>query len=172
MKENAGVKVVSSDALHSSCCLVQTKESKNGVVGLPSGVLVQRSDGIDPRLDCFSCSVEVVGLAEDRCLNTTTTVMTHDDNVADPEFRYTVCDDGYGVKVSSSILICDVAFGEENTGRSRENRSFGNSGVAVRGLDVGDECVPTASKETPTCILGKGTRDVGHRWSVHGGDRG
>lgn len=82
-------------------------------------------------MDCFSCSVEVVGLVEDGSLDTTTAVMTHDDDVADFECRYTVRDDGDCVKVSISVLVRNVAFGEEDTGRRREDGSFRNSRVTV-----------------------------------------
>lgn len=82
-------------------------------------------------MDCLSCPVEVVGLVEGGSLNTTTPIMAHDDDVADLEFRHTVRDDGDGVEVPIKVLVRDVAFGEEDTRGRRENRSFGNSGVAV-----------------------------------------
>ena len=97
---------------------------------LPSGVVVQRSDWIDPCLNCFPCSVEVIGLVEDRSLNATTAVVTHDDDAADFEFGHTVGNDGDGVEVSSSVLVRDVSFGEKDTRGRRENCSFGNPGVA------------------------------------------
>ena len=93
--------------------------------------MVQRSDRIDPRLECFSCSVEVCWLVEDGSLDTTTSVMTHDDDVTNIEVCYTVSEDGDGVKVT--VLVRDVAFGEEGTGEGCEDRSFGSSGVAVIG---------------------------------------
>lgn len=53
------------------------------MIGLPSGVVVQSSDRINPSLDYLPCSVETVGLVKDRRLNTTAAVMTRDDDVAD-----------------------------------------------------------------------------------------
>ena len=53
------------------------------MVGLPSGVVVQGSDRIDPSLDCLSRSVEVVGPVKDRSLNTTTAVVARNEDVAD-----------------------------------------------------------------------------------------
>ena len=80
-------------------------------------------------MNCFPCSVEVIGLFEDRSLNTATAVVTHDDDVVDFEFGHTVGDDGDGVEVSSSVLVRDVSFGEKDTRGRREICSFGNSRV-------------------------------------------
>ena len=99
------------------------------MIDLPSGTVVQRSDGFDPCLDCFSCTVEVVGLIEDGSLNATAAVVTHDDNVANIEIRHTVCDCGHGVKVY--VLVRDVTRGEEDARRRGKDGSFGNSRVAV-----------------------------------------
>jgi len=49
---------------------------------LPSRVVVQGSDRINPILNCLSRTVEVVGPVEDRSLNTTAAVMARDDDVA------------------------------------------------------------------------------------------
>lgn len=82
-------------------------------------------------MDRLSCPVEVFGLVEDGTLNTTTPVMTHDEDVADLEFCHSVRDGGDGVEVPFNVLVRDVAFGEEDTRGRRENRSFRNSGIAV-----------------------------------------
>ena len=108
----------------------RTSQAGAGAIDSPSGVVVQRSDRIDPRLDCFSCFVEVVGFVEDGSLNATTTVMAHDQYMADLEFRHTIRDDGDGIKISSAVLVRDVAFGEEDTGGRSKNGSFGNPRVA------------------------------------------
>jgi hypothetical protein len=109
---------------------IRTSQTGAGAIDSPSGIVVQRSDRIDPCLDCFSCFVEVVGFVEDGSLNATTTVMAHDQDMADLEFRHTVRDDGDGIKISGAVLIRDVAFGEEDTRGRSENGSFGNPGVA------------------------------------------
>lgn len=101
------------------------------VINSPSGVIVQLSDRIDPILDYFSCPIEIFGSVEDGSLDAATTVMTHDDDMADSEFRHTVCKDGDGVEVSASVLVRDVTFGEEDTWERSEDSSFGDSGVAV-----------------------------------------
>ena len=82
-------------------------------------------------MNCFSCSVEVVGLVEDGSLNTTTAVMAHDDDMTDSELGHTVREDGDSVKVLTTVLVRDITFGEEDTRRRGEDSSFGNSGVAV-----------------------------------------
>lgn len=64
-------------------------------------------------------------------MNTTTAVMTHDDDVANPESRHTVRNGGDGIEIRTSVLVRDVAFSEEVAGERRENGPFGNSGVAV-----------------------------------------
>lgn len=98
---------------------------------LPSGIVVQRPDGVDPCLDRFSCIVEFGGLVEDGSLNTTAAVVTHNDDVANIECRHTVRDSGKGIEVSSGVLVRDVTFGEEDTGGRGKDGSFGNSGVAA-----------------------------------------
>jgi hypothetical protein len=96
---------------------------------ITSGIVVQRSDGIDPCLDCFSCTVEVVGLVEGSSLNATAAIVAHDDNVADVESRHTVCDSGDGVKVY--VLVRDVTCGEDGTRGRGKDGPFRNSGVAA-----------------------------------------
>jgi len=108
---------------------VLNKLGGNETIDLPSGIVVQRSDGIDPCLDCFTCTIELVGLVEGGSLNAPAAVMPHDDNVADLECRHTVRDRGDGVEVFVGILVCDVTFGEEDTRGRGEDGSFGNSGV-------------------------------------------
>ena len=93
--------------------------------------MVQHSDRIDPCLDRFFCCIAMVGLIEDGSLNTATPIMAHNDDVVDSEFRHPVCEGGDVVKVFSRVLVRDVALGEEDTRRRRENGSFGNSGVAI-----------------------------------------
>ena len=75
-------------------------------------------------MDRLSCSVEVGGLVKDRSLNATASIMAHDNDVADVEVCHAVREGGNGVKVSGSVLIRDVPFGEKNTRGRREDGSF------------------------------------------------
>lgn len=93
--------------------------------------MVQGSDRINPRLNCLSCPIEVVGPVKDRSLDTTAAVMARDDDMANTQCCHSVRDAGDGVKVLSKVLIRDVAFGEKSTRGRREDGSFGNSGVTV-----------------------------------------
>jgi hypothetical protein len=97
----------------------------------PGRVVVQRSYWVDPSLNCFSGSVEMVGLVEDGSLNTSTAVMAHDNDVTNSEFGHTVREDGDGVEVFTNVLVRDVTFSEEDARWGREDSPFRNSGVAV-----------------------------------------
>lgn len=98
---------------------------------LPSGVIVQCSDRIDPSLDHFPSSVEIVWPVEDSSLDTTTAVMAHDEDMTDIEFRHTVGEDGGGVDVSTGVLVRDVTLGEQDTWERSEDGSFGSPGVTA-----------------------------------------
>jgi len=63
--------------------------------------------------------------------NTTTTVMTHDDDVADFEEPHTEPEGGDGTNVFMEVLVRDVAFGENGARERRENESLRDSGVTV-----------------------------------------
>jgi hypothetical protein len=94
--------------------------------------VVQRSDRIDPSLDYLSCPVGMVGPIEDGGLNSATPVMTHNDDMTDSEFCHAVREDGSSVRISTRVLVRNVAFGEEDARGGREYSSFGDSGIATR----------------------------------------
>lgn len=100
------------------------------VIDSPGGVMVQLSDRIDPSLNHFSCSVEIVGPVENRGLDTTTAVMAHDDDMADRKLHHTICKDGGGIEVPANVPVRDVTFGEEDTWGRSEDSPFRSSRVA------------------------------------------
>ena len=114
-------------------------------IDLPSGVVVQASNWLDPILDCLSCTVEVARPVEDRSLNTTAAIVTHDDDVADVEVRHAVREGGDGVAVP--VLIRNVASGEKSTRGSIKDSSFRNPRVTVWG-DSTSAASPSSQRAT------------------------
>jgi hypothetical protein len=97
----------------------------------PSRTIVELSYRFDPILDYFSCPVEICGFAEGGGLNSTAPVMTHDDNVADIEVRYSIREACGGVNILARVLVRDVAFGKKDPRESGEDSPFGDSGITV-----------------------------------------
>jgi hypothetical protein len=82
-------------------------------------------------LDYLSCIVEIARPVKDRSLNTTTAIMSHDDDLADVEVHHAVRDGGHGTVVVAPVLVRDVAVGEKSAGEGSKDISLRNPGVTV-----------------------------------------